>query len=453
MSLLRGAADHPRACDPDRAPAGAPARPTSAAANASPIARKASRPSPGSENASPASGVPTRMTRTAEPLTRPDRRGGCVGSQAQRHVEDGCEREAGGEAGRERGERGEPERRRGREHEDGGGADAECSRDERPRARSQAPDCEPAGRARDDACEEDEPADDARDAAAVTLVLEQGDDPVARDDGKAESRHLHGGERPQAAIADDAAPRRLADRGRDRRRAFSGPQARGAHLRVRARGPSSTAPASRAARRAAARSSARALLLPSWRRRRRLARTGRPFRRERDRCLRRIPRRSRAPSAAARRGRARLTARRGRSRSPPRRSPAQPARPYGRRSCRSAGRPGSARRGGSRRAPSSGGRPRRARRRRRRLSSRRPRRCSRRPRSPRPRARGPRRRSGAQLPATRAIVESASRSSARTESSRCSSRVSSSFVWERPRRLCTNIITVGTPARATSAAS
>ncbi len=56
-------------------------------------------------------------------------------------------------------------------------------------------------------------------------------------------------------------------------------------------------------------------------------------------------------------------------------------------------------------------------------------------------------------PATQPIVLDASRSSAATASSRCSSRVSSSLVCDRPRRLCTNIITVGTPARETSAAS
>src|SRR3954470_20358744 len=53
--------------------------------------------------------------------------------------------------------------------------------------------------------------------------------------------------------------------------------------------------------------------------------------------------------------------------------------------------------------------------------------------------------------ASRALV--VSRSKACTESSRCSSFVSSSFVCESPRRLWTNSITVGTPARATSAAS
>ena len=55
--------------------------------------------------------------------------------------------------------------------------------------------------------------------------------------------------------------------------------------------------------------------------------------------------------------------------------------------------------------------------------------------------------------ATQATVFDASRSSAETASSRCSSRVSSSFVCERPRRLWTKSITVGTPARETSAAS
>ena len=47
----------------------------------------------------------------------------------------------------------------------------------------------------------------------------------------------------------------------------------------------------------------------------------------------------------------------------------------------------------------------------------------------------------------------ASRSSAWQQSARCSSLVSSSLVCERPRRLCTNSMIVGTPARATSAAS
>ena len=55
--------------------------------------------------------------------------------------------------------------------------------------------------------------------------------------------------------------------------------------------------------------------------------------------------------------------------------------------------------------------------------------------------------------ATQSIVFVASRSSAWTASSRCSGFVSSSFVCERPRRLWTKSITVGTPARETSAAS
>ena len=59
----------------------------------------------------------------------------------------------------------------------------------------------------------------------------------------------------------------------------------------------------------------------------------------------------------------------------------------------------------------------------------------------------------AQADATRTIVLSARRSSAWTASSMCSGFVSSSFVCERPRRLWTKIITVGTPARETSAAS
>src|SRR5580765_364419 len=55
--------------------------------------------------------------------------------------------------------------------------------------------------------------------------------------------------------------------------------------------------------------------------------------------------------------------------------------------------------------------------------------------------------------ATHAMAFSASRSNAVTHSSRCSSRVSSILLWLMPCRLWTNIITVGTPARATSAAS
>ena len=55
--------------------------------------------------------------------------------------------------------------------------------------------------------------------------------------------------------------------------------------------------------------------------------------------------------------------------------------------------------------------------------------------------------------ATHAIAFSANRSNAATHNSRCSSRVSSILLWLMPCRLWTNIITVGTPARATSAAS
>src|SRR5207302_2979567 len=53
----------------------------------------------------------------------------------------------------------------------------------------------------------------------------------------------------------------------------------------------------------------------------------------------------------------------------------------------------------------------------------------------------------------RSSVFAVKRSSASTDISRCSFLVSSSFVCESPRRDCTNSITVGTPARATSAAS
>src|SRR5690606_37667966 len=51
------------------------------------------------------------------------------------------------------------------------------------------------------------------------------------------------------------------------------------------------------------------------------------------------------------------------------------------------------------------------------------------------------------------IVFSASLSRATTDISRCSSLVSSILLCEMPWRLCTKSITVGTPARATSAAS
>ena len=50
-------------------------------------------------------------------------------------------------------------------------------------------------------------------------------------------------------------------------------------------------------------------------------------------------------------------------------------------------------------------------------------------------------------------VFAASRSNAATASSRCSSRVSSILLWLMPPSDCTNSITVGTPSRATSAAS
>src|SRR5207248_5155939 len=55
--------------------------------------------------------------------------------------------------------------------------------------------------------------------------------------------------------------------------------------------------------------------------------------------------------------------------------------------------------------------------------------------------------------ATCSIVFAANRSSACTDSSRCSSFVSSSLVCESPRSDWTNSIIVGTPARDTSAAS
>ena len=66
---------------------------------------------------------------------------------------------------------------------------------------------------------------------------------------------------------------------------------------------------------------------------------------------------------------------------------------------------------------------------------------------------GLRARAASRTSASQASVFDASRSSACTDSSRCSGFVSSSFVCERPRRLWTNSITVGMPARATSAAS
>src|SRR5581483_11950737 len=58
-----------------------------------------------------------------------------------------------------------------------------------------------------------------------------------------------------------------------------------------------------------------------------------------------------------------------------------------------------------------------------------------------------------QFRAIHAMILSASLSNAVTAISRCSSRVSSILLWLMPCKLCTNIMIVGTPARATSAAS
>ena len=160
----------------------------------------------------------------------------------------------------------------------------------------------PPSRPRDDARKEHEPADHARDAAPVALVLEQRHDPVSRHDREPEGRDLHRRERPEPAVADHASvvASRVALRVWGRRRFVR--RERGARRRGRGRGRSSTARASRGSRRAVARPSVRARRRPSWRRRRRPARTGRPSRSGRDRSRRRSPRRCRSPSPRALRG-------------------------------------------------------------------------------------------------------------------------------------------------------
>ena len=65
----------------------------------------------------------------------------------------------------------------------------------------------------------------------------------------------------------------------------------------------------------------------------------------------------------------------------------------------------------------------------------------------------PGRRARQRPPLIQSIAFVASPSKARTQSSRCSSLVSSILLWLIPWRLWTNIMTVGTPARAASAAS
>src|ERR1700746_2134059 len=56
-------------------------------------------------------------------------------------------------------------------------------------------------------------------------------------------------------------------------------------------------------------------------------------------------------------------------------------------------------------------------------------------------------------PSIQVMALEASLSKAATHISRCSSFVSSILLWLIPCRLCTNIMTVGMPERATSAAS
>ena len=131
---------------------------------------------------------------------------GSVGADPQRHVEDGGERESGREADSQGSERRNPERQSGGEHERARRAHDQADGDELPGAAAVAAHDEPTGGPGDDAGEEDEPADHAGDAAAVTLVLEQGHDPVSGHDREPEGRDLHRGERPEPAVADHSLP-------------------------------------------------------------------------------------------------------------------------------------------------------------------------------------------------------------------------------------------------------
>ena len=277
-----------------------PARRASAAAQRRPIARNAILPSPGSPNVRPASGVQTRMTSTAEPLTKPTAAAGASGRSRTRHVEDGGEREAGGEAHDERGDRRRPR---------AAAPTASTSTPAEPAARLTATSVqarsrraahgEAAGGPRHDPREEHEPADHAGDAASVALALEQRHDPVPGHDREPERRHLHGGERPEAPVAEArCAAACLVRVGCATPSRPVAPRATGSAPASASASPVQYGrPPAERRRRAAARPSGRARRPPSWRRRRRPARTGRPCPRGRDRCPRRSRRRCRCPSA------------------------------------------------------------------------------------------------------------------------------------------------------------
>ena len=153
----------------------------------------------------PASGVPTRITSTAEPLTNPIAAAGASGRRRSVVLKIGRERKTGGETDDERGDAAEPERRRCCEDEDPGRACDEGCRDERPCPIRRPAHQKPTRGPRDDSREEHQPADDAGDAPPVPLALEQRHDPVPCDDREPERGHLHRGERPETPVAEHAA--------------------------------------------------------------------------------------------------------------------------------------------------------------------------------------------------------------------------------------------------------
>ena len=423
------------------------------------IAAKARRPSPGSSNASPASGVPTRIVRTAQALTSAIAAPGASGRSALRGREDHGERQARDEPEDERAERRDRER------------SAECEQRGRPpRCRRARPPTsaarrrageQPSDRACEDADEEDEPAGEARCGRARSLALEERDDPVPCDDGEPEGRCLQDADRKQACGRGAPSARRARCAAGRLRRAWGGRRGpRGA-----ARAPVRRTPARRVGER---RHDHEREAAPGHRRAavEALQRGAASTRTDEVEARRRSRRPSRVRRSRARRARARRRRRRGaaRFRRPPRRSRASATRASPK---RSAPRPAGSCTArcvtksavveqadrGERDAVVRGERvgdradvrdvPRQA-----------P--ADREAATTRDRRRAALGRDPSSRPppsATQAIVFDASRSSAATASSRCSSFVSSSFVCERPRRLWTKSITVGTPARETSAAS
>ena len=166
------------------------------------------RPSPGSENVRPTSGVPATTTSEAQALTKPTAAAGRVRPRLGGTGERLRERDAGGEADDRRRDDEQRVRQRQREHDRPGAADDEAAGD--PARRVGTAEQRPAGDAREEAEQERERAGDRGGALRVPVVLEQRHDPVADDDAEAERHRVDRGETVEPRVAEEAEAEPLA---------------------------------------------------------------------------------------------------------------------------------------------------------------------------------------------------------------------------------------------------